>query len=292
MQKNPIHAYEQTNSNLYIGGQAVSRYPNRAERHEREADYPIARGAQEHTFPTNRRMSIRDADGSTMDEVQRWVSGVGGAAILWYGLRQSGLSRWSLTALGAGLLYQGVAGDNLLDRIPGTENIPIVREMTNEPTQLRIRKSLTINKPIEELYAYWRRLSNLPHFMSHVKSVQELDDERSHWVVRVLNDMELEWDARITVDRPNEMIGWETLPEADVPNRGYVKFIATARGTEVSVSLEYDPPSPVGRLAGRAVKFIAEQQVKEDIRNFKRLMETGEIPTIEGQPAARRSAWQ
>jgi uncharacterized membrane protein len=228
-----------------------------------------------------------------MDHLQRWVSGVGGAALLWYGLRQHGIARWSLAAAGAGLLYQGVSGDNLLDRVPVAQEIPVVRQLSSAPTQLRIRKSLTVNRPASELYAYWRNLENLPNFMRHVKSVRELGEGRSHWVVGVLNDMELEWDAQITQDRPNEMIAWETLPDAQIQNRGYVKFISTPRGTEVSVSLEYDPPgSMLGRFAGGAVKFIAEQQIKEEIRSFKRLMETGELPTTKGQPAARPSAWQ
>jgi uncharacterized membrane protein len=87
------------------------------------------------------------------------------------------------------------------------------------------------------------------------------------------------------------MIAWETLPDATLQNRGYVKFIPTSHGTEVSVSMEYDPPGAgVGALAGRAVKFIAEQQIKEEIRNFKRLMETGELPTTEGQSSGRQAA--
>jgi uncharacterized membrane protein len=228
-----------------------------------------------------------------MDDIQRWVSGVSGAAILWFGMRQDSMSRWPLAALGAGLLYQGISGDNLLDRIPVAQEVPVVRQLTSAPSQLRIRKSLTVNRPAQELYEYWRKLENLPNFMKHVKSVQELGDGQSHWVVNVLNDMELEWDARITEDRPGEMIAWMTMPEAEVQNRGYVKFIPTARGTEVSVSIEYDPPTRMGgRMAGGAVKFIAEQQIKEEIRNFKRLMETGEIPTTKGQPAARPEAWR
>lgn len=248
----------------------------------------VERGLQEHTYPPNRR-----AEPEGMDDLQRWVSGLSGGAILWYGMRQRGMSRWPLALLGAGLLYQSFSGDNLLDRIPVAQEIPVVKQLTSAPTSLRIRKSLTINKPAEELYNYWRNLENLPNFMKHVKSVKDLGDGRSHWVVEVLNNMELEWDARITEDRPNEMIAWETLPEATIQNKGYVKFIPTPRGTEVSVSIEYDPPAAMlGQFAGGAVKFIAEQQIKEEIRAFKRLMETGELPTTKGQPAARKEAWQ
>jgi uncharacterized membrane protein len=245
----------------------------------------VERGLQEHTLPPNLR---EEPEG--MDDLQRWVSGLSGAALTWYGLSRSDLARWPLALFGAGLIYQGIAGDNLLDRLPGAQEIPVVRQMTSAPApaQLRIRKSLTIAQPAERLYAYWRQLENLPTFMKHVKSIQDLGNGLSHWVVNVLKDQEFEWDARIIKDRPNEMIAWETLPDAPLQNRGYVKFIPIARGTEVSVSFEYDPPGgALGEMVGRAAMFIAEQQVKEEIRNFKHLMEAGEVITTEGQPAAR-----
>jgi len=227
-----------------------------------------------------------------MEGLERWVSGVGGAAILFYGLRQENLGRWPLAALGAGLIYQGVSGNNLLNYLPIDEDTPLIGQIASsephQPTELRIRKSVTINRPPNELYSYWRKLENLPTFMTHIKSVQEISSEQSHWVVNVVRDMQLEWDARITVDHPNEMIAWATLPDADVRNRGYVKFIPTQRGTEVSVSIEYDPPgAAIGALAGRAIKFIAADQIKEEIRHFKALMEAGEMLTTEGQPSAR-----
>lgn len=249
---------------------------------------PVELGLQEHTFPPNRRMEPQG-----LDDIQRWVVGAGGAAVLFYGLRQEGVGRWPLALLGGALLYQGISGQNLFDHVPGVERMPVMQQLTSAPTDLRIRKTLTINRPAAELYSYWRNLENLPTFMQHVQSVKEVDGKRSHWVVRVIPNMELEWDAEITVDRPDEMIGWETVPEAMLQNRGYVKFIPTERGTEVSVSIEYDPPgAALGRFAGGSLKFIAEQQIKEEVRNFKRLMETGELPTTEGQPAARREAWR
>ena len=259
--------------------------------------YRIERGVQEHTYPPNYR-----APSSNMEDIRRWVSGLGGAALLYYGLRQQNLSRWPLAALGASLLYQGVSGNNQLDYVPivndtmedmgRTGSMPS-RLTEHEPNQLRVRKSLTINRPASELYAYWRKLENLPNFMKHVKSVTDLGDGQSHWVANVVRDIEMEWDARTTVDRPDEMIAWETMPDSMIQHRGYVKFIPVSKGTEVSVSMEYDPPgAAVGALAGRAVRFIAEQQVKEEIRNFKRLMETGELPTTEGQPSGRQEERQ
>ena len=243
-------------------------------------------GLQEHTLPPKRRVQ---SDG--MDDIQRWVAGLGGAALLFYGMRQHSASRLPLVVLGAGLLYQGASGKNFLDYVPilhDDEQDVQQKRIEPSPRQLRIRKSVTVNRPANELYDYWRNLRYLPNFMKHVQTVQDLGNGRSHWVVEVFNNVELEWDAQIIEDRPNEMIAWETLPDAPIQSRGYVKFIPTARGTEVSVSLEYDPPgAALGKLAGRIGKFIAEQQIKEEIRAFKQLMETGEIPTTEGQPAAR-----
>lgn len=251
-------------------------------------DYRIERGVQEHTLPPKRRVQT-----SSMDELQRLVSGIGGAALLFYGLRQSNASRIPLAALGAGLLYQGASGKNFLDYVPVVNDIPAVQQMTmQEPAELRIRKTMTVNRPASELYTFWRKLENLPRFMSHVKQIQELDEKRSHWVVNVVKGIELEWDAEITVDRPNEMIAWQTLPEAMIQNRGYVKFIPAHKGTEVSISIEYDPPAGgLGKIAGRMAKFVAEHDVQEELRNFKRLMEVGEIITTEGQPSGRREAW-
>lgn len=248
-------------------------------------------GIQERTFPPNYRRAPTGLDG-----MPRTLLSVGGAALAWYGLRQRGARRWPLTLIGAGLLYQGMTGQNMFDQVPMIERVPVAKHLTSTPAQLRIRKTLTVNRPVEDLYNYWHQFENLPTFMRHVKSVETLGNGRSRWVVNVLRDMELEWDAQITVDRPNEMIAWETVSngpvQTSVQTRGYVKFIPTPRGTEVSVSIEYDPPGALlGRLAGGAVKFIAAQQVKEDIHNFKRLMEAGRLATTRGQSAARAEAW-
>lgn len=250
-------------------------------------------GLQEHTYPPNRRSLPGQGIAQGLGTAQRLVVGGSGAAVLWYGLRQGGAARWASLLLGSALIYQGASGQNLIDRIPGAEQMPVLRQLSSAPTQLRVRKTMTINRPAGELYQYWRNLENLPTFMHHVRSVRQLDDQRSHWVVDVLDNMELEWDAQITVDRPNEMIAWETMPDASLQHKGYVKFIPTARGTEVSVSMDYDPPGEMPeKLMGGALRFIAAQQIKEEIRNFKRIMEAGEIPTTKGQPAARREAWE
>ena len=248
----------------------------------------VETGLREHTQPPNRREPPDE-----MADRQRWMAAAAGGVMLWQGLRQRNAGKWVMTLLGAGLVYQGVSGNNVLGQLPVVQ--PVVKTLTTAQEGLRVRKTLTINRPAAELYEYWRNLENLPRFMHHVKEVQQLDEGRSHWRVAIMDKMELEWDAEITVDRPNEMIAWGTLPGATVAHRGYVKFIPAPgdRGTEISVALEYDPPgAALGIAAGSMAKFIPAQDIKEEIRNFKQIMEAGAIPTTEGQPACRHEAWR
>jgi uncharacterized membrane protein len=141
-------------------------------------------------------------------------------------------------------------------------------------------KSTTINRPPEEVYHFWRNFENLPRFMTHLESVHVMDERRSHWVAKAPVGTTVQWDAEITEDRPNELIAWRSLEGADVENSGSVRF-ATApggRGTEVKVSLLYNPPG--GSLGAGIAKLFGEepeQQIKGDLHRLKQVMETGEV---------------
>lgn len=154
----------------------------------------------------------------------------------------------------------------------------------------RIQESFTIMKSPEELYAFWRDVSNLPRFMRNVRSVEERDGNRSHWVVGGPGDHAYEWDAEIVRDEPGRLISWRTVADADVRHSGVVQFrpAAGGRGAVVEVEIEFDPP---GGAAGAALARLfgtrPKEDVREDLRRFKQLVETGEIPTTRGQSAAR-----
>ncbi len=128
--------------------------------------------------------------------------------------------------------------------------------------------------------------------MRHLESVRSSGDNRSHWVAKAPLGQTVEWDAEIDEERENELIAWRSLPGADVVNVGSVQFSRASggRGTQVTVKLEYSPP---GGAAGAVVaKLFGEepsQQVDDDLRRFKALMESGEIPTTDGQPAGDRT---
>jgi uncharacterized membrane protein len=155
-------------------------------------------------------------------------------------------------------------------------------------------RAVTINRPAAELYAYWRDLSNLPSFMDNVVSVTPIDGDRSHWVVKAPGDRTVEWDARITEDRPNLSLAWASEEGADVANSGRVEFRdAGARGTVVTATIAYDPPvGVVGKLIAKMFQREPAIQARRDLRRFKQLMETGEIATASwtaGQLAEERA---
>jgi uncharacterized membrane protein len=145
---------------------------------------------------------------------------------------------------------------------------------------IRTKKSVTVGRPVDEVYAFWRDFENFPRFMRHLESVSVVDDRRSHWVAKAPAGKTVEWDAEITEDRPNEMISWRSLEGADVYNAGTVRFQKAPgdRGTEVRVEFEYDPP--FGKLGSKIATLFREepgQQVRDDLRHFKQVLELGEI---------------
>ena len=150
-----------------------------------------------------------------------------------------------------------------------------------------IGRTVTINAPRQALYAFWRDFRNLPLFMENIESVHVFDERRSHWVVKGPADSTVEWDAVIVEDVPGESIAWSTTDEAEVPNSGRIEFHDTTngRGTQVTVNIVYDPP--VGKLGKAVAKLFGREptiQARQDLRRFKQLMETGEIPTSAMNP--------
>ncbi len=160
--------------------------------------------------------------------------------------------------------------------------------------RVKVEKTLTINKPVEELYRFWRNFDNLPRFIKHLKEVRVYDDKRSHWISKGLLNGSVEWDVVITEDRENELIAWTSVEGAAIEtlDRVYFKPAPGNRGTEVKTVREFTPPGgAIGAALAKPVTNIAklfgedpELQIKEDLRRFRMLMEAGEIATTEGQP--------
>jgi uncharacterized membrane protein len=154
------------------------------------------------------------------------------------------------------------------------------------------RGTTTINRPAKELYEFWHDFENLPRFMLHLELVEVTGSRRSHWVARAPRGT-VEWDADITEDVPNERIAWRSVEGSEIPNSGVVRFVRAPgdRGTEIHVELTYDPPA--GKLGVLAAKIFGEepsQQIRDDLRRFKQITETGEVLLSDGSPEGAGSS--
>jgi len=156
---------------------------------------------------------------------------------------------------------------------------------------VRVRRSVTVNRAVDELYRFWRDLSNVPTFMERIDSVRVTGDRRSHWIATGPLGLPFEWEAEIVEDRENQVISWQSLAGSEIDSGGAVKFRPApgARGTEVTLELEYTPP---GReLTAQLLKLMGQapaQQLREDLRRFKELMETGQIIVAPSDPETDR----
>lgn len=211
-------------------------------------------------------------------ETERWASLIGGSTLVLMGLKQHSLRGALLALAGGGLVYQGVAKKSTVKQ---------AQEAVGINQSIKVERTVTINKPAEELYRFWRNFENLPTFMKHIKSVTVHDGNRSHWIASAPLETSVEWDAQIIKDEPNHMIAWASVEEADVDNSGFVRFrpATGGRGTEVKVVMEYNPPGgAVGATIAKLFGEEPEQQIGDELHRFKQLMEAGEIATTEGQP--------
>ena len=179
----------------------------------------------------------------------------------------------------AGAVAAGVAG--------------IVAYRASSYPGVKLKKSIIIDRSAEELYRFWRNFENLPRFMDILESVDVRDDHHSRWTILAPGGFHLSWDAEITVDRENEMIGWQSLKGANIDTAGYVRFeqAGGGRGTLVRVALQYNPPA--GKLGAALASIFGKRpgaHIEEALRRFKQLMETGEIATASRKSTSRRTA--
>lgn len=148
---------------------------------------------------------------------------------------------------------------------------------------IQFHKTITVNRPVHEVFSFWRHVENLPRFMKFVQAVTSNGGNITHWVMTT-NGETLEWDAETIDARPNEILSWQSLPAANVDNAGSIVFRPTPgnRGTIVDVSLKYAPAGD--KTAAKLAKLFgkgAETVMEEDLFRFKCLIETGETLTIE-----------
>jgi uncharacterized membrane protein len=159
------------------------------------------------------------------------------------------------------------------------------RQLSNGSKGIHARASCIVNRDPYEVYQFWRRFENLPRFMKHLESVEETLEGRSRWVARGPAGTNVEWEAVIVADDPGRVITWRSLEGSDVDNAGAVRFESApgGRGTIVRVTIQYNPPGGViGKTVAQLFGEEPEQQLDDDLRRFKQMMEVGEVVVSEG----------
>lgn len=218
---------------------------------------------------------------------ERMASLIAGGAMIAYGIKRRGAPGFSMAAVGGMLLERAFTGHCMLYQALGVNTCEgHRREGLPYELGVRVDESITIDKPAEELFRFWRNFENLPGVMKNVRSVT-VDGNRSHWVVTAPAGRTIEWDAEIVNEIENQVIGWQSLEGSTVDVAGSVRFepAHSGHGTVVKISLQYNPPA--GYLGAAVAKLFGDDPgtlIAEDLRRLKQLMETGEIATTEGQP--------
>ena len=241
------------------------------------------------TSPVDRRGRWRNGN---VAGLERLGSVATGTIAIAYGLSRRSRARTWLTAAGTTLVYRGVTGHCPVYSTLGVTtagNGADTRAALAGDRGINVHEAVTLERPIEEVYAFWRRFENLPRFMTYLERVDDLGNGRTHWVAKGPLGTTVEWDAEIINEIENQVIGWRSLPGSDVTMAGSVNFdrVRNGRATRVLVRLQYEPAAGrAGALLARLFGREPSQTIREDLRRFKQLLEAGEVPVAQAFPAA------
>ncbi|WP_299759336.1 SRPBCC family protein [uncultured Pontibacter sp.] len=218
-------------------------------------------------------------------KAERIASVVGGAVLTYLGMRKHGAGALAIAAAGGAMLYRGLTGYCPVNDAAGRDSAG------HKDVSVEITRSLTILKPREEVYQFWRQLENLPKFMHHLNDVRQLGPKRSHWSAKVPKGIgTIEWEADIVQEEPNQVLAWRSVADSTVDNAGEVRFMDAVggKGTVLQATISYRPPAgDVGGTIAHLLNPVFKQMVLNDLHRFKQLMEAGEVATVEGQPSGR-----
>lgn len=141
--------------------------------------------------------------------------------------------------------------------------------------------SMTVNKPVDEVYNAWRQLENLPLFMKHLNSVNVIDSTTSEWKAKIPGGIgTVNWKAEILMDKPNELLSWHSLPNSTIDNAGKVRFTDNGTSTNIEVTLSYHAPlGKAGELTAKLLTPMFKNMLQKDIEGFKEYIENGTVAT-------------
>lgn len=227
---------------------------------------------------------LQGNENANVNMPERILSILAGAVITYKGIKQ--FTNHPVIALqeamvGGILLYRGATGI-----------CPIYSRLGKDSTDtqaISITERFIVNKPREEVYAFWRNLENLPRFMKHLASVEEQGNNRSQWKANLPGEIvKLTWNAEITREEENRYIGWQSIEGSMVDNAGKIEFndALNGSGTELTIEISYFPPAgSLGQGVAKLLNNVFEDKIREDVTNFKHYVEGEEYQTYVTSPS-------
>jgi uncharacterized membrane protein len=225
---------------------------------------------------------------------ERSFSMVSGLGIIALSLTRRGALSVPAFLVGLALLYRGLTGNSsLYDRLNKNTAVKTNEAQVSVPHKqgFHVRRAVTIKRPVEDLYNFWRDLTNLPQVITYIESIEVTGSDRTHWTIKLPGGAKAEFDVEVYTDTPNEVISWRSLPESSIQNAGSIRFrpAPADRGTEVLLTIEFVPPAgPLGQAILKLFGDVPAQYIGQYLRDFKQMMETGEKATTEGQTSGRK----
>ena len=207
-----------------------------------------------------------------ISEVERFISVLGGAYLLYDSVKNKrGVGGYGAAGF---MLYRGLSG-----YCPTTRVVQRVLDKNyTHSSNVNIHTRFIVNRPVEEVYNFWRHLGNLPVFMEHLESVAVLSDTLSEWKAKLPGGLgTVSWQSEIVSEEPYRFIGWQSLPGSRIKNAGKVQFKdAGELGTLVHIVFSYNAPfGQAGEEIAKLLNPVFENIVRKDVMGFKRFMETG-----------------
>ncbi len=227
-------------------------------------------------------------------ETERVISALLGGGLLFHGTLRPSWRSGLGALLGVVLLNRGLTGycpgyarlglDTSDHRAAnGGDTSVLGRRKLRTSRTVKISHSVRVGRSLGDLYRFWRNLENLPKVMSHLRSVEVINSQLSHWVIETLPGApSVEWDAEIINEVEDDRIGWRTLRGSDVDHAGSVEFEPVEDGgTRVTVTLQYDPPA--GSIGLAVASWLGQDpamKISSDLKHFKEQMERETLPSL------------
>lgn len=213
----------------------------------------------------------------------RWALGIAGAALAVYAVTRRSVGGALVSLAGGDFIHRGL-GWRYLRRALGLG----AKVEPRYKSRIRVEQALTVDRPPEEVYAFWRKLENLPRFLDRLQAVTRLDERRSHWVAKGPANTTIEWDTEIIREIPDKLIVWRSPKDSGMNSAGLVHLqrLPEGRGTKVKVALRYEVPSELLEPAfSKLLAVKPSETARAGVGRAKQTVEAGEVLAAQGHPA-------